>query len=150
MNLNEKAPITEVELEQLKADAANVRAAAERKQLTLNHWEEARESEIAKKHFDLGCWLYYYSQRIYRTECRHDRVDCALRLFLSGLCNPHYDFFTVFDFGERQFDTLFEMGDSVEVIDALRQHLPSDKTGSLRKAFDYYGWSYRRIAEITA
>jgi hypothetical protein len=68
------------------------------------------------------------------------RIDCARRIFLSGINNPGYDFFTVFDFGERQFDSIFEMGDAEQVIEAIRLLIPGDKSGNIAKAFANFGW----------
>ena len=134
-----RAPLTVSERNQLKTDATNIRAAAERKGATLNKWEEAEETAAASQHFELGCWLYYYSRRIY-TESIEARIDCARRLFVEGFTNPGYQFFTIFDFGERQLDTLFEMGDAYQVIEGLRRFLATDRTGNLRTAFAHFGW----------
>jgi hypothetical protein len=87
----------------------------------------------------LGCWLFYYSRRIY-SESVDTRIDCARRIFIEGIANPGYRFFTVFDFGERQFDTLFEMGDAEQVVDGLRRFLYSDSNGNLSAAFRQMGW----------
>lgn len=62
------------------------------------------------------------------------------RIFLAGFNNPCYDFFTVFDFGERQFDGIFEEGDAEEVIDGLRKEIPLDSSGQIATAFEYFGW----------
>ena len=142
MKISDKAPISATQRKQLETDAKAVRATAERKELMLNVFEERRETEVARDQFELGCWLYYYSRRVasVRPDGLKDRVQCALLLFLSGICNPRYDFFTVFDFGERQFDTIFEMGDGDKVVDALRQQVSTDKSGMLLKAFKYHGW----------
>lgn len=133
------APLTAAERNLLKADAANIQATAERKGCTLDRWEERSETEAAKNHFELGCWLFYYSRRI-GSESVEARIDCARRIFIEGITNPGYQFYTIFDFGERQFDTLFEMGDAREVIAGLRQLLADDKTGNLLKAFEFMGW----------
>lgn len=133
------APISAAARRQLKADATNLRAAATRKGSTLNDWEEREERAAAAEHFELGCWLFYYSGKL-TTGTLRDRIDCARRLFLAGVYRPGYQFFTVFDFGERQFDSLFEMGDADQVIDGLREHLVQDVTGKLQAAFQYMGW----------
>ena len=142
MNLSQKAPITARERAQLRADAKNLKETAARKQVTLDAYDEAQESHLAKSNFELGCWLFYYRRRVYTDgpEGLKFRVECALRLFLSGFTNPAYGFFTVFDFGERQFDSIFEMGDGAEVVAALRRHLPQDTSKKLHKAFFYFGW----------
>lgn len=138
----DKAPLTAKELAILRADSQNIRAAAERKALTLDAREERQETDAAKQYFDLGCWLYYYSRRVYldSAEGLKNRIDCARRIFLAGLNNPGYRFFTVFDFGERQFDTIFEMGDAEQVIDGLRQLAKADQSGRIAQAFTYFCW----------
>ena len=147
----DKAPLTAKELAALKADAQNIRAAAKRKNTTLDDWDEKRETEAARQHFDLGCWLYYYSRRVYLegAEGLKYRTDCARRIFLAGLTNPGYSFFTVFDFGERQFDTIFEMGDADQVIDGLRQAAKADQSGHIARAFAYMGWTFE-LKKFTA
>lgn len=147
----DKAPLTSKELAVLRADSQNIRAAAERKVLTLDAWEERRETDAAKQHFDLGCWLYYYSRRVYldSEEGLKNRIDCARRIFLAGLTNPGYGFFTVFDFGERQFDTIFEMGDAEQIIDGLRQLAKADQSGRITQAFANFGWTLTKEAPGT-
>lgn len=141
-NKNRKlAPLTAAELKQLQADAKNVRATADRKQLVLDAWEEIDEKRHATKEFELGCWLFYYSRRIYKPEALADRIDCMRRIFEAGHTYLHYEFFTVFDFGERQFDTLVEMGDADEVINGVRQYINNTPKGqNVLKAFEYMGW----------
>ncbi len=135
-------PLSAKELAQLRTDAKNIREVANRKGTTLDTWEESREREAATNAFDLGCWLFYYSRRIYRPgpEGLMHRVDCARRIFESGIFNPGYQFFTIFDFGERQFDTIFEMGDSNQVIENLREVVRHEHSIKLAEAFRYFGW----------
>lgn len=135
-----RAPISAAERKQLKADLKNLHTAADRKGITLNAWEERREKESGEKHFELGCWLFYYHQRVGKTNGLADRIDCARRIFAAGITNPGYQFFTAFNFGERQFDTIFEMGDSDQVVIGLRKHLERDLTGHLAAAFRNFGW----------
>lgn len=141
----DRTPLTAEELAALRADAQNIRAAAKRKGVTLDDWDEKRETEAAQQHFNLGCWLHYYSRRVYAAEGLRDRIDCARRIFLAGLQNPGYRFFTVFDFGERNFDTIFEMGDADQVINELRQLAKSDKTGRIAQAFTHFGWPLEAV-----
>lgn len=137
-----KAPISATARNQLQQDVRDIKAAAARKQVTLDRYEEARELQMAKKHFELGCWLYYYSSQVGQNSEAgfKTRVECVMRLFLSDISSPSYDFFTVFDFGERQFDTIFEMGDADEVIDRLRYAIQTDSSGLIKKAFSHHGW----------
>ncbi|BBA45330.1 hypothetical protein BCCH1_78410 (plasmid) [Burkholderia contaminans] len=125
-------------------DATDVRATATRKDLLLDWREEANELDAAREHFDLGCWLYYYAPRIRRASSFDDRVDCARRLFEAGIFRPGYQFFTIFGFGEREFDSVFEMGDAEAVIEQLRSHLESPR---IQEAFKRYGWPVERMQQ---
>lgn len=136
-----KAPISSGERKQLERDAENIPATAKRKDVTCEAQDLADEIPAARDHFELGCWLYYYSKRVGANDGLQDRIDCARRLFDAGIQNPGYRFFTVFEFGERQFDTLFEMGDSDQVVSALRDIALADPTGGVARAFPEMGWS---------
>lgn len=135
-----RAPLDDRLRHALKLRLADLKKTAAKKGTTLDAWEERAEQQAGKDHFELGCWLYFYSQHIY-SSCEI-RADCLKRIFLAGLTNPGYDFFTAFDFGERQFDSCLEQGDSKEVIALLRKELAKDTTGNLARAFDYFGWTH--------
>lgn len=139
MARQQHAPLSDSERRSLRADLDNIRLTAARKKVTLDPYDEANEAHSGNLHFELGCWLYYYRRRI-SVEGTETRIDCARRIFEAGITNPGYKFFTVFDFGERQFDTLFESGDAEEVIAGLRALIPGDTTGNIQKAFTYFGW----------
>lgn len=143
-NPQAKAPISAAARLQLSHDAKDVRGAAHRKGLSLDRFEEARQLRFAKEHFELGCWLHYFRHTVgHSSEAGfQSRAECAMRIFLGGIQSPSYDFCTVFDFGEREFDTIFEMGDSARVIGSLRAAIPSDPSGLLKTAFDYHSWPY--------
>lgn len=135
------APLPPEQLNQLKIDAKDVMAVAKRKNVMMDKWDERIESYHAKKDFVLGCWLFYYSSRIYKTDGLADRIDCLRRIFEAGFNTIHYEFFSVFEFGERHFDTLLEMGDAKEVIDGVRKRINDSREGqNIREAFQYMGW----------
>lgn len=136
----EKAPISPTQRTMLRRDLDNIRATADRKQVTLDRWDEADESKAGREHFELGCWLFYYSDKIYKPENIQARIDCARRIYSAGFTHLGYEFFTVFNFGERQYDTLVECGDADEVIAALRALIATDTTRNLRRAFEYNNW----------
>lgn len=138
------APLSAAQLAQLRADANDIWGAAARKGTTLDRWEHSDESRAAKAHFALGTWLFYYSKRISQPDALKDRIDCARRIFEAGIERIGYKFFTVFDFGERHFDTLVEMGDADEVLDGLREIAHKSRNENLLKAFAYMGWSLER------
>lgn len=143
MNKHGYPPISKAELDQLRFDAQHIRAAAERKGTTLNTWEEARESAVAKSDFILGTWLYYYTKTYYQrgTHALPNQIDCLYRLFRAGFHNPGYQFFTVFDFGERQFDSIYESGNADQVIQGLRDIFKKTNDKGVAAAFVYLGWS---------
>lgn len=136
-------PISEAERARLRADARDIPATARRRNTTLDAWDLRSESAAAKKHFALGCWLFYYSRRIFLTgpEGLRHRIDCARRIFEAGFANPGYAFFTVFEFGEREFDTIFEMGDSAQVLEGLRKLARKSRSPYIKEAFAEMGWS---------
>jgi len=136
-------PISEAELARLRADARDIPATARRRNTTLDAWDLRSERAAAEKHFALGCWLFYYSRRIFLTgpEGLKHRIDCARRIFEAGFANPGYAFFTVFEFGEREFDTIFEMGDSAMVLEGLRKLAHRSRSQHIREAFAEMGWS---------
>ena len=142
IKFQELAPIAPAVRNQLRLDAQDIRATAARKNFDMDAWTESRESKVAKEHFELGCWLYHFRDRVGRTGegALKDRIECAWRIFRSGITNPSYDFHTVFEFGERQFDTIFGMGDADQVLEGLRSLLRGDRSGRLEAAFVAYGW----------
>lgn len=145
-------PLTKEQLAQLHADMHDIRAAAKRKGTTLDRWDEVQELAAANDHFDLGCWLFYYSSKVGLpgADGLMHRIDCARRIFEAGLKNPVYQFFTIFDFGERQFDTIFEMGDAAQVLGGLRQIIHQTKSKRLIEAFAHFGWPVEMVEPANA
>lgn len=139
-------PLPASVLQQLKIDASDIVATAKRKSFMLDRWEESQERFHAKNYFHLGCWLYYYGRFIYKTGDIgfQNRVDCLARILEADLCPIGYAFFVVFEFGERQFDTLLEMGDADLVIEAVRQRYLVSKDAGIEKGFLYFGWPLDR------
>ena len=140
--MNDLPPLSKKIIRQLQADAKNLPATAKRKNVTLDQWDQIREADAAANYFELGCWLFYYSNLISlpTVDGMHHRIDCLYRIFAAGFNNPHYLFFTVFNFGERQFDTLLEMGDANTVIEHVRRRYLANPTFQVKDAFDYFGW----------
>lgn len=75
-------------------------------------------------------WLFYYRNKIYvdNHEGFSARVDCLWRIFTAGFNRIEYEFFTVFEFGERHFDTIFEMGDEKAVLEQIRKRYQTNPT----------------------
>lgn len=134
----DKAPISKKERDMLLADRANIKGAAQRKGVTLDDWDEQIESAAAKNNFELGCWLFLAAKSY--SAPAEDRAEFLRRIFISGFASLGYEFFTIFNFGERQFDSLLEQGDGDQIIDILRSEIPVDKTRGIQRAFDYHGW----------
>lgn len=142
MNSKEKAPLSSAVRAQLESDAKDLIGAAKRKGTTLDGWDLKRETEAVKDHFELGCWMHHLSSKIYRSgaDGLAARIECVRRLFANGIVAPGYRFFTVFEFGERQFDTCFEMGDGDEVVKALVKMAKKAPGSELARCVDDMGW----------
>lgn len=135
-------PLAESEIQKLRYDCTRILTTARNKGLDTSREELEREQLAAANHFELGCWLFYYSRRIHKSgpSGLRDRIDCARRIFEAGMKNPFYDFFTVFDFGDREFGTIFSCGDKEQVINGLRPLARENPDGGIAAAFTHFGW----------
>lgn len=107
----------------------NIRQVAIRKNLDVCTRDLLREAEIGEREIQFLTKLH--NLRIGTTqEGEHGlnaRIACATHIFTAAdqsSCVTIRDIkswnaYTVFDFGEREFDALFEMGDGAQVKDAL-------------------------------
>lgn len=124
------APINTAVRAKLKADSASVGAvlaAAQCKGNTCDRHEARREFIAAQEHFELGCWLVHYAALPGTFD---NRLACARLLMETGVGNPGYDFHTVFGFGERDYDNLFETrggGDVLATLWAEATDLPNQR-----------------------
>jgi hypothetical protein len=144
---NDRAPITSRERSRLERLTRNVKQAAIEKGLDISEWENQRETQAARDHFELGCWLYYYSKRLWNPGSLKERIDCVRRIYEAGYVHLGYDFYTVFDFGERHYDSIMEMGDGAAVVDGLRQYMMfSTAPDKLIAAFTYNNWPLTNAA----
>jgi hypothetical protein len=134
-------PLRASALQQLQADAKDLVAAAARKNVTLDAWELREESHMAQEHFELGCWLHHLRSRIGRSDGLAARIECVRRLFDEGITEPGYMFFTVFDFGEREFDTCFEMDDSHLVKARLLDIAEINPDSNVARCVKEMGWT---------
>lgn len=134
----QQAPLSTEVRARLRSDLNDVLACGRRKGLDIDRMTLRRESVIGERHFELGCWLHFYSTKL--SQGVWARIDCVRRLLLSAYepFSPSYDFFTVFDFGERQFDNCFEMGDAEQVMQAIAslRHVPH-----VGQKFAQAGWT---------
>lgn len=150
-----KAPISQRLRTQFERDVSSVNyiiAAAERKGNTCGRWEASEEYLAARDHFELGCWLHYYADRVGKLKGFQDRVDCVRRIWESGIHSGGvgYRFFSVFGFGERHFDTCFEMGDGDKVADALKEMARQDPDGPVAAGAKAFGWELRPPVVVVA
>jgi hypothetical protein len=143
-------PLAASVIEKLRYDSKRIVAVAADKNLDASREELENERRAAENHFELGCWLFYYSQRIHRSGAAGlmDRIDCARRIFEAGIKHPYYDFHTVFEFGDREFRTLFSVGDKQQVLNALRPLAQKNPDGGIAAAFTYFGWPLAAQPEL--
>jgi hypothetical protein len=62
------------------------------------------------------------------------------KLFEAGIAFPGYRFYTVFNFGARELDACFEMGDGSAVKDALVAMAKADPTCQLAQSVREMEW----------
>lgn len=136
-----QAPLNKEMRDQLLRDSADILGAAARHGDDLTAVDVATEQRMAQEHFELGCWLFFHrNRRISNPDGVWSRIDCLRRIIQSGISNPGYSFHSVFRFGERDFDTLFEMGDSAQVIHALRPMAKAHPDEVFGRFFKEHGW----------
>lgn len=140
----DRAPISAQVRNQLQRDTQSVesiKAAARRcGDETLSHWDAADELDHARQHFELGCWLHHYAGTVGQPDALADRIDCVRRCWEAGVYDVNYSFYSVFRFGERQFDTCFEMGDGEQVAQALMELAREDPDGPIAAGVRKFGW----------
>lgn len=143
VKINKKAGLSTSELAMLKIRALNIQATAKEKgNSPLDSWDLQNEIWHAEKHFELGCWLYFYSKKVGKEGSAglFFRIGCLKKIIKSGIEKTGYSFFTVFDFGEREYDTIFEMGDGDLVKKAILAEIPKDTTGLFKTYCANMGW----------
>lgn len=148
-----RAPISQRKRAQFERDSASteaVMAAAVRKGNTCTVREAELECRTAHTHFELGCWLSHYADRITREKDPQVRIDCVRRIWESDITNPGYRFFTIFGFGERNFDACFEMGDGDKVAAALKAMAEEDPDGPIAAGVRAFGWNSPTPVEVAA
>lgn len=140
-----RAPLPKADRGRLQRAAKDVAATAQSRGLGLSAWELLEEQDAAEQHFELGCWLRHYATRVGRSEGLVDRIDCLRRILLSDLAgSPRSLFHTCFGFGEREFDTIFEMGDSDAVMRAV---VPLRRHAGVARKFEAFGWTEAYLAD---
>jgi hypothetical protein len=89
----------------------------------LSEFEMRRNTELCKKHFTTLCRLKALLPQTSKETAlgREARVEFVKTIWLAGILSEvrNYAFYDIFDVGDRQYDTCFEMGDGTEVMHAL-------------------------------
>lgn len=135
------APISDAQRRMLHKRVADLHGTAKRKGYTLSTWDYIRESDAARTHFEVGAWGYWAHLRRDRLTVE-DRARVTFALLASGKSNIDYEFFTAFDFGERQLDAFFEMGDADEVIEAIGDIVRRSGHAVAAEMMKQLGWSF--------
>lgn len=113
-----RAPIGPAQRAMLKRRLANLDATARRRGTTLDAWERAAEAHAGRIHFEVGAWGWWSQQRRDALTL-HDRARVVFAVLASGLTTVEYEFFTAFQFSERDWDAFFEMHDGSELVQAV-------------------------------
>lgn len=135
-----RAPISDAQRRMLHRRLNDLHATAKRKGCTLSSWEHANEKIAGELYFEVGAWGYWSSLRRSRLSVQ-DRARVSFAIFAAGLTHIGYEFYTSFDFGERDFDAFYEMGDSKEVIDALADLVRLSGHAVAAQGMRQLGWS---------
>lgn len=116
--------LSNTEKTKLRAAAKNMKATiAAQGNAPLSEGEMRRNSELCLKHFSVLCKLKALLPQIKRQD-QHGleaRVEFVRTIWLAGILREvkEFAFYDVFQVGDREYDTCFEMGDADEVMDAM-------------------------------
>ncbi len=135
-----RAPISDAQRRMLHRRLSDLHATAKRKGYTLSSWEHANEKIAGELYFEVGAWGYWSSLRRYRLSVQ-DRARVSFAILAAGLTHIGYEFHTCFDFGERDFDAFYEMGDADQVIDALADLVRLSGHAVAAQGMRQLGWS---------
>lgn len=112
------APVSLRDRAMLRRRLADLPAVARRRGTTLSDWDRRIEEAAGRTHFEVGAWLWWAQQRGERLTL-DDRARVVFAVLASGLTTVGYEFFTVFEAGERDWDSFFEMNDGAELVEAV-------------------------------
>jgi hypothetical protein len=133
------APITPRQRAMLLARLKDLRGTAQMHGTSLSDWELMDEANAARLHFEVGAWGWWSQQRRESLSVQ-DRARVIFAVLASGKTSVGYEFFTAFEFGERQFDAFFEMGDGHEVVDAVSELVVSSGNAAALACLQANGW----------
>ncbi|UXF74638.1 hypothetical protein K7574_21325 (plasmid) [Stenotrophomonas maltophilia] len=97
-----RAPISASTRDDLRRNCNTTQAVVEtaaRAGRILEPRDAYKEFRAAQDHFEVGCWLVYYRQRMVGEGAVQARYECAELLRRHGLLEPTRNFETVFGFG---------------------------------------------------
>jgi len=113
-----RAPIGPAQRAMLMRRLANLDAIARRRGTTLDAWDRANEERAGQIYFEVGAWGWWSQQRRDSLSL-NDRANVVFAVLASGLTSVGYEFFTAFEFSERDWDSFFEMHDGSELVQAV-------------------------------
>lgn len=116
-----RSPVTPAQRGMLQQRVADVAGEAKRRGIALDEYDKRRQQWVAETDFELGCWLWWASQRE-GTLSVSQRAQIACAVFATGRASVGHDFLTVFEFGERDWNRGFASVDAAEVqCEVVRQ-----------------------------
>jgi len=97
------------------------------------------QQEQGQQNFELAMWCYWLSRRR-KSFTVSDRARLVLAVLSSGKTSIENEFLIVFNFSERSFDAIFEMGDGDEVVEAISHLVHASNDPVALKGLRSNGW----------
>lgn len=142
------APITARQRTMLRKRLANIEATARARGVTLDAWDKYTEEDAGRTHFELGAWLWWAAHHgVVNSGCVETRAHVVHMILASGKSDIGYEFYTVFEFGERDFDSFFEYGDGLDVVMAVRRLVFESGNPTAITALREAGWDAPKYQE---
>lgn len=116
--------LSNTEKSRLRAAIANMKGAiAAKGNEPLSEFEMRRNTALCTEHFTTLCRLKALLPQTSKETIlgREARVEFIKTIWLAGIMSEvkDYAFYDIFDVGDREYDTCFEMGDGTQVMHAL-------------------------------
>lgn len=134
-----RAPITVAQRAALQRRLCNLPKVAARRGTTLDDCDRRREEREGRAHFEVGAWGWWASRRR-ASLTLEDRANVVFAVLTSGRTCVDYEFFTAFEFGERDFDAYFEQGDSEHLVDAIAAKVYASGNAVALEGLRANGW----------
>jgi len=135
-----RAPLSNTDRKAITKDIANIEVVARAKDYDCSASEARYDKRMAEDHFELTCWLKWFMTSQARRDCVATRALIVFLIFENGLQGLAYEFHTITDFGERQFDDIFEKNDGGDVIVQLNRLVSAFGGERSKVGLAYYGW----------